>query len=461
MKKILSLALSLILLLSVTACSNTDKVEEGSSTSKVEQTKPAKDKDTDKAPAKEPVKLVVWGGVPAESGPQDVVDMWNAENPMVQVEYVRFVNDDSGNTKLDTAILSGEQIDLFFTYSIDLLKKRVDGGLVEDLANFNVNEFIKKDVVGAGVGQVEINDSIYALPTCREPFGMMINQDMLKAKNIAIPKDWTVDEYMDIASQLTGEYDGKKVYGAHVYSGQKPIDFVMPVLGGDYMYTADGTASNFDAKEFQVLTKLKEMMKNGSAMPYDEVFSRKLASSGHTAFLNGELAMIPFSAWQLRYVKDLENYPHDFKVTFAPFPTLEKGVDNNFQAYLNNHICMNSSSKYKEEAWAFMQYWLKEGSKGMLKAGKTPVWNAADDQVVMDGILGENAATLFDSEAYKNVVLNPKLKYIINNHTVAFPQIVQIYKEESETYFLDAVSTEDYYKNLKKRSDSVIKKEMN
>ncbi len=62
---------------------------------------------------KEKVKLVVWGGVPAESGPQKLVDAWNEANPDVFVEYVRFVNDDTGNTKLDTGILSGEQIDIF------------------------------------------------------------------------------------------------------------------------------------------------------------------------------------------------------------------------------------------------------------------------------------------------------------------------------------------------------------
>ncbi len=43
----------------------------------------------------DPVKLTLWGGVPPENGPQEVVDNWNKENPDIQLEYVRFVNDDA------------------------------------------------------------------------------------------------------------------------------------------------------------------------------------------------------------------------------------------------------------------------------------------------------------------------------------------------------------------------------
>src|SRR4051812_18840853 len=82
------------------------------------------------------VKLKMWGGVPAESGPQTVVDNWNAKNPDIQVEYVRFVNDDPGNLKLDTALLATQDIDLFMSYATQKLQKRVEGGLVLDLSMF-------------------------------------------------------------------------------------------------------------------------------------------------------------------------------------------------------------------------------------------------------------------------------------------------------------------------------------
>ena len=64
----------------------------------------AKNSPAASSEAKKAVTLTMWGGVPAEAGPQLVVDNWNAKNPDIQVKYERFVNDDAGNLKLDTAL---------------------------------------------------------------------------------------------------------------------------------------------------------------------------------------------------------------------------------------------------------------------------------------------------------------------------------------------------------------------
>ncbi|MDR2785045.1 MAG: hypothetical protein LBB83_03930, partial [Treponema sp.] len=59
----------------------------------------------------------VWGGVPAENGPQAAVDAFNAEfkNKGIQAEYTRFVTDDNGNLKLETTLLSGDGVDVYMT----------------------------------------------------------------------------------------------------------------------------------------------------------------------------------------------------------------------------------------------------------------------------------------------------------------------------------------------------------
>lgn len=458
MKKILALLLVATMVLSLAACGNSDdgapvKESGGEVKSETKTGESSEEKS-------EPIKLVVWGGVPGESGPQSLVDAWNAENPMVQVEYTRFVNDDTGNTKLDTAILSGEQIDVFFTYGIDLLKKRVEGGMVQDLAEFGVTDFVEEEIVGAGIGQVLIDNKYYGLPTAKEPVGFMINKAMLDEAGITIPDNWTIEDFVEISAKLSGEKDGVTVYGTHPYYNALPLNFTLPVIGGDYFYNADGTASNFDAPEFKTITVVKDLIEDGYAMPYEEVFSRKLEKYAHPAFLNGEVAMMPFSAWMLRYVKDEENFPHDFVTTFAPYPTTEEGITNDYQAFLNNHISISSNSNYKEEAWAFVDYWLTEGSEYMLTAGKMPVWNKVNEDDVVAGILGEESERLFDEAGYRKVMLNEDLKYIVDTHTIAYPQITQIFKDESALYFLDEYSSDEYFTSLKEKSDKAIDKEM-
>ena len=73
------------------------------------------------------VKLTMWVRCP-ENGPQEVVDTWNADHPDIQVEYVRFVNDDDGNLKLDTALSTGQNVDLYVNYTLTNLDKRIKGG---------------------------------------------------------------------------------------------------------------------------------------------------------------------------------------------------------------------------------------------------------------------------------------------------------------------------------------------
>lgn len=461
MKRLVTFVLALTLVASMFAgCSSTEQESEKAS----EEVKTTTSKDSgnkEDAKSNEPVKLVMWGGVPGESGPQDLVDAWNAENPDVQVEYVRFVNDDSGNTKLDTAILSGEQIDLFFTYSVDLLKKRVDSGMVQSLEDSLYQSFIKGNIVGEGEGMVKINGGLYSIPTVREPYGIMLNKDLLDEKGLEVPTSWTIDEFAEYAKVLTGEKDGKTMYGANIVSGGGyPLDIAKSVHGGDSFYKEDGSESNFDAPEFAASASLRTLMDEGYAMPYEEIFARKLQVYAHPAFLSEEIAMTSFSAWMLRYVKDLENYPHDFKTTFAPYPTTNDGQPNNYQASLNNFICMNAQSNFKEEAWDFMKYWLTDGSKYMYKAGKISVWKEADPNEATAVILGDKVDTLFDKEAYEAVIFNPNHEYVIDTITTGFPQLMEIYKEESERYFLGGSDMDEFLESTKERADEAIKADM-
>lgn len=85
----------------------------------------------------EPIKLTLWGAVPSENGPQEVVDNWNKQHPDVQVEYVRFVNDDAGNLKLDTALISNQPVDMYVNYDFSLYEKRIKAGNALDLGKFS------------------------------------------------------------------------------------------------------------------------------------------------------------------------------------------------------------------------------------------------------------------------------------------------------------------------------------
>ncbi|WJH33956.1 extracellular solute-binding protein [Paenibacillus sp. CC-CFT747] len=158
------------------------------------------------SPKAAPVSLKFWGGVPPESGPQQVVDKWNKEHPDIQVEYIRYVNDDTGNLKLETALLSKtETPDLFMTYADERITKRVQAGMTEPLddliakSGFDLNGVIGADRI------FKYDNKIHYIPASRSIGAIMINKTALEEAGEKLPVSWTWDEFAALAKKLTKE----------------------------------------------------------------------------------------------------------------------------------------------------------------------------------------------------------------------------------------------------------------
>lgn len=404
-----------------------------------------------------PVKLSLWGGVPPEMGPQDLVDAFNKENPGIVLEYYRYVNDDQGNLKLDTSLMAGEDIDIYFSYWDDLIVKRVDAGLAEDLSpymekdGFDMNE-------NYGDNYFKYKDAIYAVPTAEELIFIYCNKNMFDAANIPIPTDWTMDEYREITKKLTKQDGSNKVYGggANEWDNVWKNIFHTQLMGPNSFYKDDKT-SNFDNPEFKKsLQYMKDLMINDkSHMSVIEVESSKLTPYGE--FLNQKTATVAVSAWITRNIKDAKNYPHDFVTALAPFPTLQKGVQDYGWAGLNNYLMMNKNSKNKEAAWKAIKYWGTEGQIYMCKAGKVPSWTKTNRDEALKVMLGEDPEKLFDVESYKKTIFENKSKLFVNTETTAYPEIMKIWKEEAEKVIGANKDIDQALADTKKRADEAIK----
>ncbi|MGH2558257.1 MAG: ABC transporter substrate-binding protein [Thermomicrobiales bacterium] len=396
----------------------------------------------------EPVDVAFWGGEPEENGPGAFVGGFSELYDDISATYTRYVNDDTGNTQLDTALQGGGQIDVYQSYGIPRTSQRIGAGAAEDLTSY-----IEADE--AVLAWTQSTDALYkhegrlfSLPTVRDPYFVIANKRFLDEAEVELPAQWTVDDFRALAQQLSG--DG--VYGTYT-----PPDIARITLGPDYWYKEGGLESNFDHPAFRQHMELhRAMIDEGSAFPWTDVLAQNLEVYQQNVFLTEQIALWPTSSWVLRYVNDLEQFPHEFVTTFAPMPAPADVAEPWNPGQITNDILMTPGAKNKETAWALIRFRLVEGAHHYLLSGKQPAFPGTDNETVVSGILGENRDTLYDVAAYERAIFDPAIKLVSDSITTAAAEILQIYNQNRDRYLIGEIDIDEWVETIKQQADEAI-----
>ncbi len=461
MKRILSIALATILsigALSSCGSSSSDTATTDSNSSTESEKTASGDTKSD-----EKVKLVIWGGVPEEAGPKEVCDNYNALNPNVEVEYVRYVNDDQGNVKLDTALISGEQIDIFISYGADKREKRVTNGLAADLTELckEYDVDVLRDFGDAAKNHITPDGKIFAIPTYKANGFIMLNKNMFDAAGIEIPEEWTWEELRETAKKLTTGQGAEKVYGyLKSTDGNTVSDLVSIKNNRDSWINEDGLTTNFATNEdikyaYELYNEM--MYTDQSMMSWEDMIVQQVSANESPLFFGGSTAMVCTGSHMIRNIKNTEQFPRDFVTTFAEMPSLTADQEKYYaNVSTQDDLSINVKSEHKEEAMAFIKWYYTEGYDPMIKGGRMPLYKGYDkDKAVELMITGYE--DVIDVEAFKNVMFKDYeyMQYDVNNTGKA--EIAKIMREEMEGYFLKESDIDTALQNMQDRSDEVLK----
>lgn len=465
------LAVSMAAALMVSALTGCGSSDQGSASSSAEtqesggtesgdaagQEAPASDEEKGN---KETVTLRMWGGVPPESGPQQACDDFNAlyADKGIQIEYERFVNDDTGNLKLETNLLSGTGVDIYVTYGLSVLQKRAEGDMALDLTELMERDgFDQKEYFGDMALAYYVDGKPYSVPTKLDQYGIVLNKTMFEEAGIDIPTEWTFDEFREIAKQLTHGEGQDKVYGMF-WNSQQDLTYLFTYLtaqtnGGDPMYLSETESAFMDPVVLKSVELLNNMMNvDGSSPTHTDSVTQQLSQEG--MFLTGKSAMT-VGPWMIRSIKDLENYPHDFETAFAPYPVVEAGQRNYTQGGYGDLISINPKSEYIDEAWEFVKWYALEGMLPVAEGGRVPAANTYDTQAVTDAFL-KGAEGIIDAETTKNILIAPADNYAVPSITAHGPEISQVVKEELEKIFIGEKTVEEGMSDAKERADAIL-----
>jgi multiple sugar transport system substrate-binding protein len=404
------------------------------------------------------VILQVWGGVPAESGPQASVEEFNRlfKDKGIQAEYTRFVNDANGNLQLETNLLSGNSVDIYISYSMTNLDKRREATMA-----LNLSPLIERDSFDIGgfgdlAEQNKLAGSYYGIPTKVDLYGIVLNKNMFDAAGIPIPKQWSFSEFREIARRLTKGEGANKVYGMFLNSQQDfyPDYFVAPIDGGNFMYRDNGKSSAYDSPAFRAYVEFYNNLMNvdKSAPTHVDSVTQKLTQEG--MFLTGRSAMT-IGPWIIRSVKDLTNYPHDFVTAFAPYPVADGMTAPYAQGGAGDILSINPKSANVEAAWEYVKWYSTKGMIEVVKGGRVPLYAGYDAKTVTDAFLigGEK---LLDAASTYSVLIAPRRNYASRTITVKAPELSAIMREELEAVFNGQKTVDQGIRDLKSRSDRVL-----
>lgn len=406
------------------------------------------------------VTVRVWGGVPAENGPQASVDLFNAlyKDRGIQAEYTRFVNDDNGNLQLETNLLAGDGVDVYITYSAPTLRKRIDSNMAMDITSLISRDSF--DIAGFGdLGDdFMYNGRHYGLPSkFNVDDCIMINKSMFDAAGIPVPSKWTYSEFREIAKKLTKGSGDSKVYGAFLNTPQfigATMGFANSVLGGDSLYVQGGKATNYNSPIIQEAVKLAYDMMNvdKSAPTHVDSVTQKLTQEG--MFLSGKAAMTP-GAWIVRNVKDTKNYPHDFVTAFAPYPVSDLQASPYSIGGAGDIICVNPKSKNTEAAWEYVKWYTTKGMVPMARGGRIPLYSGYNMDEVTAAFL-EGGETVLDAPSLKAAYVSPRKNPAVQTITDKAAELSAITREELEAIYNGVKTVNQGLSDAKTRGDRIL-----
>lgn len=404
------------------------------------------------------VVLQWWGSFPEEQGPNQVCEAFNAIDPKVQVKYTRFVNDDSGNTKLDVSLMSDGTIDIFTSLNDVRLKKRIDSGYcynMEELfekTGFDIHEYYDDTI-----SQRKIKGHYYSLPAKKMTYTILYNKDMFDKEGLSYPApDWTYDEFLEAARKLTKGEGSDKVYGYMFpgYDAGQPVTSMQLGLNGqNWMYDKDGKAQ-IDTNILKESTeKYLERVKEGIEPSYVDITTQNMNVTN--MFLTEKVAMI-YGDWVVRDVKDKEKYPHDFITGFANMPRVSKEQEKNYTTSYTDDMSINSKSKHAEEAMHFIKWYIEKGMDYVAPFSRIPACKKYTTDSLEALIFGDEQE-LFDMNSAKSVYL-AGTDFSTRTEFAAAQELNTILTEEFGKVFAGEQTVEQTLAKAQKRADEAIAK---
>lgn len=417
----------------------------------------------------------------AWTNPDNVVELVDAFNEQYEGQYnlVYQKLNDAATMTINTALASGEQIDVMTQASAIDVRTRADSGTYLGLKQYLDAEGMDYATLFSDSMEQAYNfdGDYYAVPYCTNINMVWYNKNMFDEAGVDYPADdWTWDDFRDIAKQMTSGEGANKIYGAMLdYGGPSEGGggdqywqlIAQQKLGAFSYYTPDFTATRFDAPEYKESLQFfyDLAMVDQSVVPISEYTTLKYNNdtNGMIGLYNNKYAMFVAPVYACLYLN--ESYgevPEGTNIGMANLPRPVGATENSSITYTST-ASIPANAPNPDASWALLKFICIEhpeyfaGPKAMHPGVQFEDEESthAMNEIIFDGHPGLNADDAIAVMEQPRTLITKD-----NTHKEGQVKINDLIQADMALVFNGEMSVDEALADLKTKGDQYIQEDM-
>lgn len=366
---------------------------------------------------------------------------FEAEHPNIKIDPIESSSaeyDDLIQVKLSAK----EELDVVFNKGIPALSALISKGHMLALDDYINNDAdFNKDAYSGLVDQLVADGQTYSVPFRKDNHMIFYNKDMFDAAGVAYPEDgMTMEEYYELAKEMTSGEGAEKVYGAHIHTW---VSNVSQFARRTEEFNPIGDDMTTLRPYYETILKMQE---EGVVQDFGSLKASNTHYSGE--FYNGRVAMLQIGTWFINML--YENV--DFNWGVCSLPNVE-GTGNDAAVGAVTSVGIGSYAKYPDEAWELIKYVAgEEGAIVLAENGILPGYSSDAINDIFDGFHDEKP----------NMPDNLSEYIDIDKYVIEFPmhemgrEVDKIIAEEHDLIMTDSVSVDEGLQHMTERVNEIL-----
>lgn len=309
---------------------------------------------------KDQITILTWRYQEADPLWKGIVKNFNSEYPDIKLNLVSIADNNYMEQKASAMIAGNIPLDVVWTDS-SVTQALGKAGILEPL-----NSYFKRDHINlkkyfiASLNDASWKGKIVGWPAVPMVYLIFYNKDLFDKASVGYPSnDWTINEFLQKAKELTNKSQQQYGYNIRPWIGTHDLSYIY-AYGGRWFSRTKKEGAVTDPGTEKAYQFIQDLIIKYKVSPTPSTAGQQAGIS----FESGKIAMNWSGTWDIRGTETTPSkWGFKWGVVLPP-----KGPNGQYPIVISNNWSIVSRSKKKELAWKFLKWW--NGDKNQIYLAK-------------------------------------------------------------------------------------------